>query len=69
MELRIKSIYIPQDQTEGSNISVDLFMLNGDTLVGALFVTLDFDEGIMNKTLSEIAGIAIARGKTLLWAS
>ncbi len=69
MELRIKSIYIPQNPDEGSNISVDLFMLKDNALVGALFVTLDLDEDVMNKTLAEIARLAVARGKTLLWAS
>jgi len=66
MELKIKSIDMPQIWEDGSTASVDLYMLQDKQLIGTMFVAFDFREGIDGLTVSEISNLAIAKAKKLL---
>lgn len=66
MELKIKSIDMPQVQEEGSDVLIDLYILNGKECIGRTFVSFPFSDTIMNMTLGEISGAAITKANDLL---
>lgn len=61
MELKIKSIDMPQVQEEGSDVLIDLYILNGQECVGRTFVSFPFSDDFMSMTLGEISSAAITK--------
>lgn len=61
MELKIKSIEMPQAQEEGSDVLIDLYILNGQECIGRSFVSFPFSDNFMNMTMGQIASAAIAK--------
>lgn len=66
MELKLKSIDMPQIWEDGSTASVYLYMLQEKQLIGTMFVTFDFQEGVDGLTVSEMENRATAKAKKLL---